>query len=253
MNPDFSYNTNLYIILLLVLFDCFHIIITNYYFIILIAHHSNRSFCTYSARSRCSGVFGRIISYTAYKWLKKEKKKRCHFPFLAPFPSSFSLQVCPPRWRSRVTQSRKSFSVPTDFFSNSFSLFFFLLLHGAHEPSITKPPSQLYARRIRICASERVRVSAWMSVCVRVCISIQNSFGLFFFFPFPLAFSRSLISCTPDVRSTVWPASYARCSFRGIFIPETCNALETIQNGDSSHLRPPIAWKKPPARKMFRF
>lgn len=169
MNPDFSYNTNLYIILLLVLFDCFHIIITNYYFIILIAHHSNRSFCTYSARSRCSGVFGRIISYTAYKWLKKEKKKRCHFPFLAPFPSSFSLQVCPPRWRSRVTQSRKSFSVPTDFFLILF-LYFFFFYSTAH----TSRQSQNHLVNCMRVVYVYVRVSAfvWVRewVCAYVCV-----------------------------------------------------------------------------------
>lgn len=182
------------------------------------------------------------------------------FPFsrtlpVIPHRRRLSLQICPPWWRSRVTQSRKSFSVPTDFFLILFHYFFFFC-STAHTSRQSQNHLVNCMRVVYVYVWVSVFVLVRACVCVRVCLrpcvcvcvyEILSAFSFFLFpwhFPGPLSRVRQ-----PSVRL----ASYPRCSFRGIFIPETCNALETIQNGKSSHLQPPIAWKKPPARKMFWF
>lgn len=90
------------------------------------------------------GVYLFIFSahHFLYKYAGKRKKKKPGFIYLLALPARATDRL------SRVTQSRKSFSVPPDFFPRPrfFPLFFFFtpspFCSTAHRLSITKPPSQ---------------------------------------------------------------------------------------------------------------
>lgn len=163
--------------------------------------------------------------------------------FIFFFSTSFPIQVrvdkkkkdpvlfiCSPGARaadrlSRVTQSRKSFSVPPDFFPRPrfFPYFFFFLL------------LLLFARRHTGCQSQNHLVN---SVCVCVCMYAAYTYEIrpvFFFFP--PAFSRALISYASRSATPAHLPEYLspHRSHRRRNLPDqspavTCNALETFQN-----------------------
>lgn len=148
-------------------------------------------------------------------WTEEKKKTRFYL---------FDSLARPTDRLSRVTRSRKSFSVPPDFFfpdlvfSPYFFFFFFTpFCSTAHRLSITKPPSQ---------------------PCARMCAVYTYEIRPVLFF-FPPAFSRALISYAS--RSDVSPRP--RRTSRNIYslpaaaasrsiAPVTCNALETFQTVD---------------------